>query len=321
MTITATAPVTAEVMNRALWTHFAQQSWAVLFEFGARAKDHKESGRRIDVLAARPARRMGLGPVELLAIEVKVTRADFLQDVRRPEKQAAWKRTAHRHAYAVPKGLVTKDEVPDECGLIEVEVGETHSTVGWTKRPPYTDTDAIPGWLISNVMLRCSWAEGQMKGYSGVSTYDRDGSDTVESLRARLRAETKAREIAANKASRYAAERDLWKAAFAAQGGLPCEFCAQAIKPGRPGHGGTFQKWVHVKRTDEEVCELAREKRAADEAQAAWDAKTEEERQQYRDRHTYGTYKPTDDELIRQTAYAPSPRPADNLLPEGVTPV
>jgi hypothetical protein len=68
--------------------------------------------RRVDVLAVRAARKPRIGPVELLAVEIKVTRADFLADVRDPHKQARWRDLTHRMAYAVPEGLVKADEVP-----------------------------------------------------------------------------------------------------------------------------------------------------------------------------------------------------------------
>lgn len=325
MTITQEAPAvawTADMVNRALYAHFARQSWAVLFEVGAHAKDLAEAGRRIDALCIRNARRMGLGHHELLAIEVKVTRADFLQDVRRPEKQAAWKRTAHRHAYAVPKGLVGKDEVPEECGLLEVDGAGRVAQVSWVKRAPYTPTDpAIPSWLVTTLALRLGWAEGQAKGYSGVTTYDPRGEDTVESLRTRLRAAQQAAERAESKAMQLRSQRDLWKAAFAAAGGLPCEFCGQPIKPGRPGRGGTFDKWVHVKTVDGEVCEVTREARARDEAQARWDALDETERARWLDDSCGYRYGPsTPESIVRAWSYAPHPRPSDDLLPEGATP-
>jgi hypothetical protein len=167
---------------------------------------------------------------------------------------------------------------------------------------------------MSNILLRCSWAEGQMKGYSGVATYDRDGSDTVESLRARLNNETRRADKAENKATRCAAERDTWKAAYAARGGLPCQFCGEPVKPGRLGRGGYFDRWVHVTRAHDEVCEIAREKAGADAAQARWDAMDEAERAKWTgDRFTA-------ESIVRAWSHPDPVRPTDDLLPEAGTP-
>lgn len=49
--------------------------------------------------------------------EVKVSRADFLQDVR-TGKALGYTRFAHKVSYAVPEGLVDRMEVPPGIGLL-----------------------------------------------------------------------------------------------------------------------------------------------------------------------------------------------------------
>lgn len=53
-------------------------------------------------------------------VEVKVSRSDFLAEVRNPLKQERWLRHAHRAYYATPKDLVRVEEIPVGWGLIEV---------------------------------------------------------------------------------------------------------------------------------------------------------------------------------------------------------
>ena len=294
MTVTTDTPTwTAATVNRALYTHFANQQWAVLFEVGERT-----DGRRIDALCVRKARRMGIGHLETLAIEVKVTRGDFLSDVKRPEKQAAWRELAHRHAYAVPEGMVTKDEVPEGCGLIYVGRNEYHpqiATVAWAKKPPYTPTEhTLPSWLVQNIALRCGWAEGQLKGFSGVETYDRDGSDTVESLRARLANEKRRGDKEHARAEREHARATLWRGLVGAMAGMPCADCGQMLRPSRlnrNGYGGVV--WVHVDAAHEEPCLPLR--LANDEARARASAE--------KWGHPYHPARST---------YTPDPRPADD---------
>lgn len=55
--------------------------------------------------------------------EVQVSRADFLADVARPEKQAGYAQLAEVLYYAAPAGLILAQEVPDGCGLV-IEVSE-----------------------------------------------------------------------------------------------------------------------------------------------------------------------------------------------------
>jgi hypothetical protein len=55
--------------------------------------------------------------------EIKVSRADFLADVARPEKRAGYAKLAEVLYYATPAGLIAATEVPDGCGLV-VEVSE-----------------------------------------------------------------------------------------------------------------------------------------------------------------------------------------------------
>lgn len=51
--------------------------------------------------------------------EVKVSRADFLADLARPEKRAAYAQLAEVVYYVAPAGMIRAAEVPDDCGLIE----------------------------------------------------------------------------------------------------------------------------------------------------------------------------------------------------------
>ncbi len=56
--------------------------------------------------------------------EVKVSRADFLADLAKPEKREAYAALAEAVYYCCPDGIASKGEVPDGFGLIcEVEEG------------------------------------------------------------------------------------------------------------------------------------------------------------------------------------------------------
>ncbi|MFI8660752.1 MmcB family DNA repair protein [Rhodococcus qingshengii] len=53
------------------------------------------------------------------AIEVKISRADFLRETE--EKRRPWRKITNRFVYATPAGLLKPEEIPDGCGLWEVD--------------------------------------------------------------------------------------------------------------------------------------------------------------------------------------------------------
>lgn len=97
-----------------------QSGWGVLREVSIDDLDQgtkrKPSLRRIDFLLMRISRR-SQPRHERIALEVKVTRADFKRDT--DEKRAAWFAVSDRFAYVAPVGMIKPDELPTGCGLME----------------------------------------------------------------------------------------------------------------------------------------------------------------------------------------------------------
>lgn len=259
--MTATA-LTAVDMQRALWRHFIPR-YAVLFEISTDLRDETitvnghdhpwKRRRRIDVLLAQPARKQGIGPVDLLAIEIKVSRADFLADVRQPEKQASWREIAHRHAYAVPSGLVQPSEVPSGSGLLTVRGergGQRH--VQWARRAPYSHSPPIPAWLTMTLAWRLSAAEAKTRGLSRS-----DGEMSAEDLRGALAEARQRADRLQGQLDRAKTAAREWRAAFAAAGHLPCGHCHQLVRP-RVGHDGYLGNWRHVSPSHDAACAVIR---------------------------------------------------------------
>lgn len=55
--------------------------------------------------------------------EIKVRRADLLADLRRPAKRAAYLDMAGAVVYVLAEGIGRADEVPPECGVMEMRAG------------------------------------------------------------------------------------------------------------------------------------------------------------------------------------------------------
>lgn len=91
--------------------------------------------------------------------EVKVSRSDWLQELKDPFKRMAAFRMCNRFYFAVPAGLVDEDEVPDGCGLVEVGRLTDHKHDPLVARvvlpAPFHESDP-PTWMTVAAMARRS---------------------------------------------------------------------------------------------------------------------------------------------------------------------
>lgn len=121
--------------------------------------------RRIDFLLMRISR--GSRPRhERIALEVKVSRADFKRDT--DEKRRAWFSVADRFAYVAPVGLIAVDELPLGCGLLEYEPNAifTSDRLKWKKVAPKKPEPPTPfdTQFFAYLFGRASRAEHALRG-------------------------------------------------------------------------------------------------------------------------------------------------------------
>jgi hypothetical protein len=85
----------------------------------------KGSGEYIDAFALNcyPSKKM-----VRVAYEVKISRGDFLAELKNPDKREPFLRFSNQFYFVAPVGLIKPDEVPDECGLIEIH-GDSFSKI------------------------------------------------------------------------------------------------------------------------------------------------------------------------------------------------
>jgi hypothetical protein len=260
--------LTAAEMQRALWRHYSPRC-AVLFEISTnlRPEDVKAGSgpfqmqrrRRVDALVVSRARKQGTGELDLIALEIKVSRADFLADLHDVAKQAAWREVATRHAYAVPAGLVAADEVPPSSGLLAVtrpaHPGAYQYDIKWARRAPYGGGRPVPGWLTLTLAHRLAVAEAKIRGVSGAASETAEA--TAEELRAGLVEARQRASLLQEQLDRAHSEISEWRGAFAAAGHLPCHYCRKPVIPSRM-RGGHIKDWRHVSAADEPPCAVLR---------------------------------------------------------------
>lgn len=218
------------------------------------------------------------GGLERFAVEIKVTRADFLQDIRNPDKQAPWRELAHRHAYAVPAGLVSRDQVPGDSGLIEVTFRpDGRATCRFTRNAPRTvAATPLPLVNVMDAFYRASRAEALTRGLvqpaPGI-----DGQD-VEKIRAELYVAKHKLELATNEAGRQRERADAWRKRFGACSPPPCGTCGKPLRPVSRGRSrwdrGSSNDWDHATQEDHDACHAERKKRvlaAARDGAQSWE--------------------------------------------------
>lgn len=110
---------------------------------------------RPDVFAMAPTyNEEKMNPV---VYEVKVSRSDFLSDINKPEKRAAYQGICEQMYYVSPPNIIKLDEVPLECGLIhEIKNGE-FKVIKKIKKRKVT----IPPKHFMNLILK----KGQFNSY------------------------------------------------------------------------------------------------------------------------------------------------------------
>lgn len=81
--------------------------------------------------------------------EVKVSRGDFLSDIRR-DKWRGYLNHCHRLYFATPVGMVTKDEIPEDAGWI------VRGPKGWQvrKAAPSRDIEIPTNTLLSMLFMK-----------------------------------------------------------------------------------------------------------------------------------------------------------------------
>jgi hypothetical protein len=110
----ATAAVLLDIVQRAL--HANTPEWIFLRELRVGTGRQVSAAQRLDAFALNCYPHLAMKRV---CYEVKISRADFLSELKHPLKRRIGMRYSNEFYFVTPAALVRPHEVPESCGLIE----------------------------------------------------------------------------------------------------------------------------------------------------------------------------------------------------------
>lgn len=127
--------------------HARKSEWVFLRELRVGTGRHKAALQRLDAFALNCYPHLGM---KRICYEVKLSRADFLCEMRQPLKRRMGMRFSNEFYFVTPAGLLALADLPVECGLVEVSPGGGCRV---TVPAPWRDTPG-PTWQFAASMLR-----------------------------------------------------------------------------------------------------------------------------------------------------------------------
>lgn len=143
-------PITAADVRDALTSRWPDSEYLSIDEA---PQSSDRSGRKLDRLVISLWRSRGL---EIDGIEIKVTRSDWLRELREPAKADWWHTRVHRFWIAAPPDVVKLDELPTGWGLLVVKDGRTRQA-----RRPAKSTPVPLTWPQTVGLMRATADAGQ----------------------------------------------------------------------------------------------------------------------------------------------------------------
>jgi hypothetical protein len=99
--------------------HTSRSEWLFLRELRVGTGRRNSSAQRLDAFALNCLPHLGM---KRICYEVKTSRADYLCELRQPLKRRIGMRYSNEFYFVVPGGMLSVNEVPPECGLIEAGI-------------------------------------------------------------------------------------------------------------------------------------------------------------------------------------------------------
>lgn len=136
--------------------HERKSEWLFLRELRVGTGRRNGALQRVDAWALNTLPHMAMKRV---CYEVKVSRSDFLCELKNPLKRRVGMRYSNEFYFATPAGLCDIHEIPSECGLIEAGRCTPEQWRSWFHRQAgFFAYDAASG-LYAMVVVHAPWRD------------------------------------------------------------------------------------------------------------------------------------------------------------------
>lgn len=122
------------------------------------------------------------GDCNTIAFEIKVSRSDFLSELKKPDKKRLALHYSNEFYFVAPKGLIKPEELPNDCGLIEASEEDDRISLH-TKRQAIIRESGRPTWrfvaglsrvLTKNALQRFQAERQELVSKTFAATGERD---------------------------------------------------------------------------------------------------------------------------------------------------
>lgn len=149
--------LTAKDILKALRADYGQPGmpWVLFDEFSPGTGASQSATCRIDAWALNcwPSAKFAT-----VSYEIKVSRADYLREMRDPSKRKFGMQWSNFFYFITPAGLLIPDALPPECGLVEVNADLSLRTLA---KAAYRETPAPTWTFVAAIARRVSRVEGK----------------------------------------------------------------------------------------------------------------------------------------------------------------
>lgn len=149
-----TAATLLDVIESCL--HARSSEWIFLRELRVGTGFQGSAAQRLDAFALNC---LAHNSMKRICYEVKISRADFLSEMKQPLKRRIGLRYSNEFYFVTPPGLLHASEIPVECGLLEAGLfpSDRHEPV-MSRAEPVLHFDGDRR-LYCRVTLRAPWRE------------------------------------------------------------------------------------------------------------------------------------------------------------------
>lgn len=136
--------------------HEKKSEWIFLRELRVGTGRSRQSLQRLDAFALNCLPQPGMKRV---CYELKTSRSDFICEMKNPLKRRIGMHLSNEFFFVTPAGMLTSDEVPTDCGLIEIGRADNEESRRLIRsHPHFLRVDAQTGWYCI-VSISAPWRD------------------------------------------------------------------------------------------------------------------------------------------------------------------